>query len=79
MQSQGSSSFPSGEITLLLHRSTGGDKEAFDRLIHLVYSDLKGIARRRLSGERPGHTLETTAIVHEAFLKLVPQADLHMA
>lgn len=75
MQSPGSSSAPSGEITLLLQRSTGGDRDAFHELIPLVYSDLKGIARRRLSGERSGHTLSATAIVHEAFLNLVPQAD----
>jgi len=65
---------PSGEITMLLQRSAKGDRDAFQHLIPLVYSDLKGIAHRRLRGERPGHTLNTTAVVHEAYLQLVPQA-----
>lgn len=63
-----------GEITLLLHQSAEGDREAFQRLIPLVYGDLKGIAHRRLGSERSGHTLSTTAIVHEAYVHLVPQA-----
>lgn len=63
-----------GEITVLLQRSAEGDRQAFQRLIPLVYGDLKGIAHRRLRGERSDHTLNTTAIVHEAYLKLVPQA-----
>jgi len=64
----------SGEITVLLHRSAEGDREAFQRLIPLVYGDLKGLAHRRLRSERSGHTLNTTDIVHEAYLHLVPQA-----
>lgn len=64
----------SGEITLLLQRSAEGDREAFQELIPLVYGDLKGIAHRRLRDERSDHTLSTTAIVHEAYLQLVPQA-----
>lgn len=64
----------SGEITLLLQQSAEGDREAFQRLIPLVYGDLKGIAHRRLRDERDDHTLNTTAIVHEAYLQLVPQA-----
>lgn len=63
-----------GEITVLLQRSAEGDREAFQQLIPLVYSDLKGIAHRRLGRERPDHTLDTTAIVHEAYLQLVPHA-----
>lgn len=65
---------PSGEITRLLHRSAEGDREAFHRLIPLVYSDLKGIAHRRLGGSSGTRTLDTTALVHEAYLQLVPQA-----
>lgn len=73
MASDGPSAPPSGEITVLLQRTAEGDREAFERLIPLVYGDLKGIAHRRLRSEREGHTLNTTAIVHEAYLHLVPQ------
>lgn len=65
-----------GSITELLHACSAGDPEALDRLIQLVYDDLRAIARRRLAGERAGHTLDTTAIVHEAYLKLVDQATV---
>lgn len=50
----------SGEITVLLHRSAEGDREAFRRLIPLVYGDLRGLAHRRLRSERSGHTLNAT-------------------
>lgn len=63
-----------GEVTRLLSDCSSGDREAFDRLIPLVYEDLRRIAHRRLAGERPDHTLNTTAVVHEAYLHLVQQA-----
>jgi RNA polymerase sigma factor (TIGR02999 family) len=69
-----SSAAPPDDITLLLHRSAEGDREAFQRLIPLVYGDLRGIAHRRLRHEKSEHTLSTTAVVHEAYLHLVPQA-----
>lgn len=62
------------ELTRTLAACSGGDTGAFDRLIPLVYSDLRGIAHRRLRSERTGHTLDTTAVVHEAYLQLVNQA-----
>lgn len=62
------------QITELLQACSNGEREAFDRLIPLVYDDLRSIAHRRLSRERPDLTLNTTGIVHEAYLKLVPQA-----
>ena len=65
---------PDDEITLLLGDCAGGDREAFERLIPLVYDDLRRIARRRLAAEQSGHTLSTTAVVHEAYLQLVNQA-----
>jgi RNA polymerase sigma factor (TIGR02999 family) len=68
------SSSSANEITGLLHACANGEREAFDRLIPLVYDDLRAIAHNRLSRERPDHTLNTTGIVHEAYLKLVPQA-----
>jgi RNA polymerase sigma factor (TIGR02999 family) len=62
------------EVTELLHACSKGDRGAFDRLIPLVYDDLRAIAHRRLARERADHTLNTTGIVHEAYIRLVPQA-----
>ena len=62
------------EVTALLHACSSGERDAFDRLIPLVYDDLRAIAHRRLSTERSDHTLNTTGVVHEAYLRLVPQA-----
>lgn len=61
------------EITVLLHQWRGGNREAFDRLIPLVYDELKVIASRRLAREWQGDALQTTALVNEAYLKLVGQ------
>jgi len=58
-------------ITRLLHQSQGGNKAAFDELIPVVYDQLYRLASRRLSSERRGHTLRTTEIVNEAYLRLV--------
>ncbi|MEZ4386919.1 MAG: sigma-70 family RNA polymerase sigma factor [Candidatus Krumholzibacteriia bacterium] len=58
------------DLTRLLHDATGGDTEARERLLALVYDELRGIAGRQLRSERPGHTLSPTALVHEAYLKL---------
>jgi RNA polymerase sigma factor (TIGR02999 family) len=62
-----------GEITGLLRDATRGDREAFDRLLPLVYDELRQLARSKLRFERAGHTLTTTALVHEAYLKLIDQ------
>ena len=62
------------DITELLQACSEGERDAFDRLIPVVYEDLRAIAHQRLSRERPDHTLNTTGIVHEAYIKLVPQA-----
>jgi RNA polymerase sigma factor (TIGR02999 family) len=62
------------EITELLHACADGDRDAFDRLVPLVYDDLRAIAHLRLSRERADHTLSTTGIVHEAYIRLIPQA-----
>jgi RNA polymerase sigma factor (TIGR02999 family) len=59
------------EVTGLLHRWREGDAAALDQLIPLVYDELHRLARRYLRGERPGHTLQTTALVHEACLRLI--------
>jgi len=65
---------PPDEVTRLLEHCSNGDRAAFDRLVPVVYEDLRRIAHRRLAGERPDHTLNTTAVVHEAYLHLINQA-----
>lgn len=65
---------PADDITELLVACSKGESDAMDRLIPLVYDDLREIARRRLVGERADHTLNTTALVHEAYVKLVDQS-----
>ena len=66
----------SQEITRLLHRWGGGDAAAADALFPLVYGELRRMAKQRLARERSDHTLQGTALVHEAFLKLVgPQRE----
>jgi RNA polymerase sigma factor (TIGR02999 family) len=58
------------EVTRLLEAARNGDSRAIDELYPLVYQDLRGVAHRALLGGRPGDTLNTTALVHEAYLKL---------
>src|SRR5579864_4376394 len=60
-------------ITLLLQRFANGDKNALDRLIPRLYPELQRLARSYLRHERPGHTLQPTALVHEAYARLVKQ------
>ena len=60
-----------GPVTRILSEMEGGDPEALDRLLPLVYEELKTLARRQLRNEREGHTLNPTAVVHEAYMKLV--------
>jgi len=62
-----------GDITRLLEAWGAGDGRAFERLFPILYPELKRLASRQLRRERPGHTLQTTALVHEAFLDLVGQ------
>jgi len=59
------------DVTQMLHRWSEGDQEAFDQLFPVVYDQLKQLARSRLRRERAGHTLNTTALVHEAYMKLI--------
>jgi RNA polymerase sigma factor (TIGR02999 family) len=66
----------SAEITRLLKAWGGGDSAALDRLTPLVYDQLHRMARRYMRNERPGHTLQPTALVNEAFLRLVDTRDL---
>jgi RNA polymerase sigma-70 factor (ECF subfamily) len=59
------------EITVLLDAWSGGDPEAFEKLLPLVLDDLRRLAQGYLRRERPGHTLEPTALIHEVYLRLV--------
>ena len=63
----------SSQITDLLARWRAGDREALDSLMPLVYEELRSLARHYLRMERPDHTLQSTALVHEAFVRLVGQ------
>lgn len=60
-----------GDVTRLLAAARAGDTDAVDRLVPRLYSELRGLARRQLARERAGHTLQATALVHEAYMKLV--------
>ena len=62
------------DITGLLMAWRGGDARALEALMPLVYEELRRLAHRQLGRERPGHTLDTTAVVHEAYLKLADQS-----
>ncbi len=66
----------SGQITILLREWSDGKREALDKLWPLVYMELHRQAKRYLRRERAGHTLQTTALIHEAFLKLIGQKDV---
>jgi RNA polymerase sigma factor (TIGR02999 family) len=61
------------EVTQLLIDWGNGDKAALDRLTPIIYQELHRLASRHISRERPNHTLQTTALVHEAYIKLVDQ------
>jgi RNA polymerase sigma factor (TIGR02999 family) len=60
-------------LTQLLKSAQAGDKRALDELFPLVYDELRRVADRQLRGERAGHTLQPTALVHEAYLRLIEQ------
>ena len=62
---------PAADVTGLLAAWSQGDRAALDRLVPLVYDELKRLAHHRMQGERPGHPLQTTALVNEAYLRLV--------
>jgi len=62
-----------GEVTVWLERWRGGEREAFERILPLVYRELREVARRALRRERPDHTLSATDLVHETYLRLLDQ------
>lgn len=65
------------EVTQLLRSVRAGDREALDALIPLVHEELKRMARNKLRAERTGHTLSSTALVNEAYLKLFRSEEMH--
>jgi RNA polymerase sigma-70 factor, ECF subfamily len=67
----------SHEVTQWLHEWSNGDQAALDRLLPVVYDELRQMAHRYMARQNPGHTLQTAALINEAFLKLVGQPDKH--
>src|SRR2546422_7601316 len=67
------SASPSNDVTRLLVNWSQGDPKALEALTPLVYDELRRLAGRYLRRERPDHTLQSTALVHEAYMKLVDQ------
>ncbi|MGB8889781.1 MAG: sigma-70 family RNA polymerase sigma factor [Candidatus Korobacteraceae bacterium] len=67
---------PGGQVTDFLRAWSDGDRVALDHLIPIVYDELHRLARRYMKGERPGHSLQTTALVNEAYLRLVDYKNM---
>lgn len=65
------------EVTQILHEWSGGDRDAPERLMPFVYDELRRLARSFLARERAGHTLQPTALVNEAYLRLVDQTRVN--
>lgn len=63
------------EVTQILHAIAEGDPHAANQLLPLIYDELRQLAAQKLAHETPGHTLQATALVHEAYLRLVGPAD----
>ena len=70
---------PPHQITQLLAEWSDGNQAALDELYPLVYEELHRLARRYMSRERKGHTLQTTALINEAYVRLVDQRNVHWA
>lgn len=66
---------PEDQVTRLLSAWTGGDRQALDELMPLVYGELRRIAKRTWGAQKSDHTLQPTALIHEAYLKLVGQGE----
>jgi len=66
---------PEGDVTALLRRWSGGDGTAADELTPLVYAELRRLAHQYLRRERAGHSLRSTDLVHEAYLRLIDQKE----
>jgi RNA polymerase sigma factor (TIGR02999 family) len=70
---------PERDITALLRDWSGGDREALERLVPIVYAELRRLAAAQLRAERPDHTLQPTALVHETYLRLAEQRSVAWA
>ena len=64
------------EMTQLLKKAQAGDRESLDRLLPIVYDELRRVAAKQLRSERENHTLQATALVHEAYLRLIEQREV---
>ena len=69
---------PAGNVTAILRAARRGNREAADRLLPLVYAELHKLAQARMSRQPAGSTLQPTALVNEAYLRLIGKADLHL-
>jgi len=65
------------EVTQILQEMGGGNQQSAEQLLSLVYTELKRIAARKMAGEASGNTLQPTALVHEAWMRLVGDGDAH--
>jgi RNA polymerase sigma-70 factor (ECF subfamily) len=65
------------QVTELLQAWSRGDQAAFDQLAPIIYTELRRLARRYMAHERPDHTLQPTALVHEAYMRLADLRNLH--
>ena len=61
---------PRDDVTQLLRRWARGDRGALDELMPVIYSELHKLAKHQMARQEPGHTLQTTAVIHEAYLRL---------
>ena len=64
------------DVTQLLNKAQAGDRESLDRLLPIVYQELRRVAAAQLRNERENHTLQATALVHEAYLRLLEQREV---
>ncbi len=76
MESGGADRSEGLEVTVLLDRVAAGDQQSTDRLLEAVYDQLRRIAQQRMNDEKRGHTLQATALVHDAYLRLVRNKEL---
>lgn len=71
--------FEPGEVSQLLQESQRGNQHAADQVVHAVYDELRRIARGVMRGERPQHTLQPTALIHEAYLRVCHDEPVDVA
>lgn len=68
---------PGHSLSQLLDQWNNGDLNASDKLMPLIYKELRKMARRYMRQQNPGHTLQTTALIHEAYLRMIKQKERH--